>query len=119
MSFQDEAVRLFQEGNIGVAVLVGEDNQIYWKMGEWDFDPIQAIQDWKAGTSPVFVGGLKFSVIRKEPDRFVATNLQQQGHLIIAQCPFWPGYLIAWAPSSVGPDVAYAEVAKLAAMVKS
>ena len=120
MSFQDEAQRLYQEGSIGYAVLIGDDNVAYWQMGEWAIDPVQAIKDWKSGAASLVVGGLKFATIRKDDERFVGTNIaERQGHFIIQRCPFWNGYLVAWAPASIGPDLAYSEISKLASKVRS
>ncbi len=120
MSFNEVAERVVSEGIIGVGFLVDPQGNQYWSVGEWPgFDPMAVIQAWQRGDNSVVVNDIKFSVINKGDDKYVATNIQQQGHIIVAKCMFWDGYVVAWSPANVLNTVAYAEVARMANAVRS
>lgn len=120
MSFNDQAAEAVQNGDIGVGFLLDDSGQQFWSVGTWDgFDPIAVLNDWKqSAMTPIIAGGLKFTIIGKTPERLVTTNVQGNGHLIGAKCSHWNGYLIAWCPKTVTPNVAYSVVQKLADAVR-
>ncbi len=122
MSFNDESAKAVAAGEIGVGFLIdGQGNQ-YWSVGTWEgFDPSFVLQEWqKSGMNPIVIGNLRFTVIVKDANKLVSTNIGGQGHLIGATCANWPGgYLVCWCPAGDGsrPDIAYTIVKKLADLV--
>ncbi len=122
MSFIERATEEFNSQNIGVGYLINEAGEIYWQVGEWEgFNPAFVLQEWKkSGMNPIIIGNLKFTVIGKDDDKLVSTNVTGQGNLIGAKTQFYPGgYLICWTPSSIRPDFAYSIVKQLADLVRS
>ncbi len=120
MSFNELAQKAVGEGTIGVGFLIDRTGNQFWTVGEWPgFNPQMIVDAWQKGENAVQVGDLRFSVINKGEDRFVATNLAGQGHIILAKCMFWDGYLITWCPATVDNRVAFAEIVKMANSVRA
>lgn len=124
MSFNDYAQEATASGDIGVGFLIDGQGQIYWEYGRENWaamDPLHILQEWqKAGMGAIVVDNLKFTVIGKTSTRLVSTNIGGQGHLIGAACENWPGgFVIAWCPATLTPDVAYSVCQKLANLVSS
>ncbi len=121
MSFNDLAAEAVANGDIGVGFLISDACEVFWQVGTWEgFNVCEVLAEWKkSAMTPITVGGLKFTIIGKTPERLVSTNIGGQGHLVAAKCSFYPGYLICWCPATVGPNIAYAVIQKLADMVKA
>lgn len=121
MSFNEKSAEAVANGDIGVGFLLNDEGQIFWQVGTWEgFDPQAVLTDWKKSAMvPIVAGGLKFTIIGKTPERLVSTNIGGQGHLVGAKCQYYPGYLIAWCPATLGPNVAFQLVAQLADLVKA
>jgi len=50
----------------------------------------------------------------------VSTNIGGQGHVIGAACTSWQGgFVVAWSPNTIPPDVAYSVCQRLADLVSS
>lgn len=119
MSFNEIAERVVAEGIVGVGFLLDPQGNVYWSVGEWPgFDPMAVINAWQRGDNSIVVNDIKFSVINKGEDKYVLTNIQQQGHIIVAKCMFWDGFVVAWTPASFQSMVAYAEIARMANAVR-
>ncbi|MHA2503609.1 MAG: hypothetical protein ACXAE3_12150 [Candidatus Kariarchaeaceae archaeon] len=124
MSFNDLAAEATASGDIGVGFLLDGQGNIYWEYGRENWaalDPSHVLQEWQNTVmAPIVVDNLKFTVIGKTPARLVSTNVGGQGHLIGAACTNWPGgFVVAWCPASITPDVAYSVCQKLADTVTS
>jgi len=124
MSFNDYAQEATAAGDIGVGYLIDGQGNVYWEYGKENWaalDPHYVLQEWqKSGRTPIVVDNLKFTVIGKEQNRLVATNVGGQGHLIVAACSNWQGgYVVAWCPKTIPPDAAYSVCQKLADLVTS
>ena len=124
MSFNEYAQELTASGDIGVGYLLDGQGNIYWEHGKENWaalDPNYVLQEWqKSAMSPIIVDNLKFTVIGKTSNRLVSTNVGGQGHLIGAACSNWEGgFLVAWCPATIAPDVAYTVCQKLADTVTS
>ncbi|MCE7742590.1 MAG: hypothetical protein GOP50_09040 [Candidatus Heimdallarchaeota archaeon] len=118
MSFQDDVQALAAEGTVGVVWLMGDDLKCYYQYGDWAVDPTIPFNAFKNQVASIDFGGdLRFTVIAMTPERLVSSNLGGQGHIIVAKCPSWAGCVIAWCPSSISKDYAYASTARLAAKV--
>jgi hypothetical protein len=121
MSFNDLSAQAVADGDIGVGFLIDSTGNSYWQVGTWEgFDPNYVLQEWlKSGMSPILIGNLKFTVMAKDADKLVSTNIAGQGSLIGASCGNWPGgYMICWAPATLRPDIAYSVVKRLADAVR-
>ncbi len=121
MSFNDLSAAAVAEGDIGVGFLIDNAGKTYWNVGTWEgFDPNYVLQEWlKQGMSPILIGNLKFTVMAKDPDKLVSTNIAGQGSLIGASCGNWAGgYMICWSPAALRPDIAYTVVKRLADSVR-
>lgn len=124
MSFNDYAQEATSAGDIGVGYLIDGQGNRYWEYGKENWaalDPMAVLQEWqKGGMTPIVIDNLKFTVIGKTETRLVSTNVGGQGHIIGAACSNWQGgYMVAWCPNTIPPDVAYSVVQKLADLVSS
>ena len=118
MSFETEAARLQKNGVIGALALVGADGKVYWTTQNWQVDGVTIIEAWTKKASHIVVQGVKYSTIDATSSRLVCTNVQQQGHIVIAKTPFWQGFIMAWCSPANPVRMAYVDIAKLAGTVK-
>ncbi len=118
MSFETEAARLQKNGVIGALALVGADGKIYWTTQNWQVDGATIIEAWTKKAPWIVVQGVKYSTIDATNSRLVCTNVQQQGHIVIAKTPFWQGFIMAWCSPANPVRMVYVDIAKLAGTVK-
>ena len=118
MSFEAEAARLQRDGVVGALALVGADGQVYWQTQNWQVDGPMIIDAWTKKAGSIIVQGVKYSTIDITNNRLVCTNVQQQGHVVIAKTPFWQGFVMAWCSPANPVRSVYVDIAKLAATVK-
>ena len=118
MTFESEAARLQQNGTVGALALVGADGKVYWQTQNWQVDGAMIIDAWSKKAGSIMVQGIKYSTIDITNSRMVCTNVQQQGHVVIAKTPFWQGFVMAWCSPANPVRYAYVDIAKLASEVK-
>ena len=118
MTFESEASRLQREGIVGALALICADGRVYWQTQNWAVDGPTIIQAWVKKAPWVVVQGIKYSTIDITNNRLICTNVQQQGHIVIAKTPFWQGFVMAWCSPANPVRMVYVDVARLAAEVK-
>ncbi|MHA2036404.1 MAG: hypothetical protein ACW972_08130 [Promethearchaeota archaeon] len=104
-------------------VVVDKQGKTLFSSGKWEVkkDIKEVIANWAEGNAQfVTLNGIKFSILQMEPERFVATNRKNKGHLIGATTPDGTMSFIAYIkPKAKGWfHMAYPAVARAAAMIK-
>jgi len=118
LTFETEAARLQKNGTVGALALVGADGKIYWQTQNWQVDGAGIIEAWTKKAGWIVIQGVKYSTIDITNSRMIGTNVQQQGHIIIAKTPFWQGFVMAWCSPANPVRLVYVDIAKLASEVK-
>jgi len=118
LTFESEAARLQNEGVVGALALVGADAVVHWQTQNWQVDGTNIIESWSKKAPWIVIQGIKYSTIDITNSRMICTNVQQQGHIVVAKTPFWQGFVIAWCSPAQTVRHAYVDIARLAAEVK-
>ncbi|NHJ04831.1 MAG: hypothetical protein EAX90_08405 [Candidatus Heimdallarchaeota archaeon] len=118
MTFESEAARLQRDGVVGALALIGADGKVYWQTQNWQVDGGMIIKAWVDKAPMVIIQGVKYSTIDITNSRMVCTNVQQQGHIVIAKTPFWQGFVMAWCSPANPVRIVYVDIAKLASEVR-
>ncbi|MFQ6125827.1 MAG: profilin family protein [Candidatus Heimdallarchaeota archaeon] len=118
MAFQVKYNELISNGTIrAMAIIDLTSGGVVWTTDNWSIDSHAIINAWYNRVPAIEVQGVRYSTLQVTENRFVCTNVRGQGHFILAKCP--TNYAItAWSPSEQQLNVAYTEVAKLAATYK-
>lgn len=102
--------------------VVERSGKLLHSRGKWDVkrDIKDVITNWNNGNAQfVTLDGIRYSILQMEPERFIATNRKNKGHLIGASTPDGNTLFIAHIkPKTKGWfHMAYPAVARAAAMV--
>jgi len=103
--------------------VVERSGKVLHSRGKWDVkgDIKSVLSNWASGNAQfVTLDNIRYSVLQMEPERFVATNRKNKGHLIGASSPEGDTLFIAHIkPKAKGWfHMAYPAVARAAAMMK-
>ena len=80
------------------------------------------LSNWASGTAQyVTLGGIRYSILQMQPERFIGTNRKKKGHLVGAATPSGNMYIIAHVnPKAKGWfHEAYPAIARAASMMES
>lgn len=102
--------------------VVERSGKVLHSRGKWDVkrDIKNVLTNWTGGNAQfVTLDGIRYSVLQMEPERFIATNRKNKGHLIGASTPDGNTLFIAHIkPKAKGWfHMAYPAVARAAAMM--
>jgi len=102
--------------------VVDRAGKVLHSRGKWDVkrDIKDVLANWTSGNAQfVTLDGIRYSVLQMEPERFVATNRKNKGHLIGASTPEGNTLFLAHIkPKAKGWfHMAYPAVARAAAMM--
>ncbi|MBY8991609.1 MAG: hypothetical protein KGD58_12710 [Candidatus Lokiarchaeota archaeon] len=102
--------------------VVERSGKLLHSRGKWDVkrDIKDVITNWNNGNAQfVTLDGIRYSILQMEPERFIATNRKNKGHLIGASTPDGNTLFIAHIkPKTKGWfHMAYPAVARAAAMI--
>ena len=103
--------------------VVDRSGKVLHSRGKWDVkrDVKDVLANWTSGTAQfVTLDGIRYSVLQMEPERFIATNRKNKGHLIGASNPEGDTLIIAHIkPKAKGWfHMAYPAVTRAVAMMK-
>ncbi|MHA2392852.1 MAG: hypothetical protein ACXAEX_12970 [Promethearchaeota archaeon] len=103
--------------------VIDKQGKILHSTGKWDIkrDIKGVLANWTKGNAQfVTLNGVRYSILQMEPERFVATNRKNKGHLIGATTPDGKISFVAHIkPKAKGWfHMAYPAVARAAAMLK-
>ncbi|MFW9876867.1 MAG: hypothetical protein ACFFG0_27550 [Candidatus Thorarchaeota archaeon] len=103
--------------------VVDKSGKLLYSSGKWDVkgDIKGVLANWNSGNAQfVTLDGIRYSILQMEPERFIATNRKNKGHLIGASTPDGTTHFIAHIkPKAKGWfHMAYPAVARAAAMMK-
>ncbi|MFX0082494.1 MAG: hypothetical protein ACFE94_12160 [Candidatus Hodarchaeota archaeon] len=103
--------------------VVNRAGKVLHSSGKWDVkrDINGVLDNWTSGNAQfVTLDGIRYSILQMEPERFIATNRKNEGHLIGASSPDGNTLFIAHIrPKAKGWfHMAYPAVARAAAMMK-
>ena len=103
--------------------VVDKQGKVLHSTGKWDVkrDIKEVLANWTKGNGQyVTLNGIRYSILQMEPERFVATNRKNKGHLIGATTPDGKICFVAHIkPKAKGWfHMAYPAVARAAAMLK-
>ncbi len=103
-------------------VVIDKQGKILLSTGKWDVkkDIKGVINSWVKGNAQfVTLDEIRYSILQMEPERFVATNRKNKGHLIGATTPDGKTSFVAYIkPKAKGWfHMAYPAVARAAAML--
>jgi len=103
--------------------VVDRTGKVLHSRGKWDVkrDIKGVLADWTGGNAQfVTLDGIRYSILQMEPERFIATNRKNKGHLIGASAPDGNTLFIAHIkPKAKGWfHMAFPAVARAAAMMK-
>jgi hypothetical protein len=103
--------------------VIERSGKILHSRGKWDVkrDIMGVLANWASGNAQfVTLDGIRYSILQMEPERFIATNRKNKGHLIGASTPDGNTLFIAHIkPKAKGWfHMAYPAVARAAAMIK-
>ena len=103
--------------------VVDKQGKILLSTGKWHIkkDIKGILANWTQGNAQsVTLDGIRYSILQMEPERFVATNRKNKGHLVGATTPDGKISFIAYIkPKAKGWfHMAYPAVARAAAMLK-
>lgn len=118
MAFQAKYNELIGNGMVrAMAIIDLTTGNIQWTTDNWAIDPHAVLTAWSHRSPSIEVQGVKYSTLQVTNDRLVCTSVRGQGHFILAKCP--TNFAIAaWSPSDQQLNLAYTEVARLAATYK-
>lgn len=102
--------------------VVERSGKILHSRGKWNVkrDIKSVLANWTGGTAQfVTLDGIRYSVLQMEPERFIATNRKNKGHLIGASTPDGNTVFIAHIKTKAKGwfHTAYPAVARAAAMI--
>ena len=118
MAFQAKYNELVSNGTIqALAIIDLTTGNITWTTDNWAIDSHAVLTAWSNQAPAIEVQGVRYSTLQVTQDRFVCTSVRGQGHFILSKCPT-NFALAAWSPSAQQLNVAYTEVARLAATYK-
>jgi hypothetical protein len=103
-------------------VVADNSGKLLYTTDNWNVEgDIKAVLSSWASTNAQFVlmNGIRYSILQMEPERFIATNRDNKGHLIGACCPDGSKYVLAHIkPKAKGwYHMAYPTIARAAAMM--
>jgi hypothetical protein len=103
--------------------VVDNSGKVLHSKGKWDVkrDIKGVLASWKSGNAQfVTLDGIRYSILQMQPERFIATNRKNKGHLIGASTPERDTLFLAHIkPKAKGWfHMAYPAVARAAAMMK-
>ena len=78
--------------------VVDRSGKVLHSRGKWDVkrDIKGILANWTKGNAQfVTLGGIRYSILQMEPERFIATNRKNKGHLIGATTPEGDTFFIA------------------------
>jgi hypothetical protein len=116
-------VATLQRYNPSIAGLVvtSVSGEIYYCTPNWQPDPNdvkKVVAAWRGGNAvSVMLQGVKFSCLQANSERFIATNIKKQGHLVGAMTPSQMCVLAFVLPDSAY-DGAYMDVSRAAAQMR-
>jgi hypothetical protein len=102
--------------------VVERSGKLLHSRGKWDVkrDIKEVLTNWTGGNAQfVTLDGVRYSILQMEPERFIATNRKNKGHLIGASTPDGNTLFIAHIkPKAKGWfHMAYPAIARAAAMM--
>jgi hypothetical protein len=103
--------------------VVDRSGKLLYSNGKWDVkrDIKDVLANWTSGNAQfVTLDDIRYSILQMEPERFIATNRKNKGHLIGASTPEGDTLFLAHIkPKAKGWfHMAYPAVARAAAMIK-
>jgi hypothetical protein len=103
--------------------VVDRSGKVLHSRGKWDVkrDIKDVLANWASGNAQfVTLNDIRYSILQMEPERFIATNRKNKGHLIGASTPEGDVLFVAHIkPKAKGWfHMAYPAVARAAAMMK-
>ncbi|MFW9942385.1 MAG: hypothetical protein ACFFFT_15210 [Candidatus Thorarchaeota archaeon] len=103
--------------------VVDKSGKVLYSSGKWDVkkDIKGVLANWASGNAQfVTLNEIRYSILQMEPERFIATNRKNKGHLIGASSPEGNTLFLAHIrPKAKGWfHMAYPAVARAAAMMK-
>ena len=103
--------------------VVNRTGKVLHSSGKWDVkrDIKGVLANWTSGTAQfVTLDGIRYSVLQMEPERFIATNRKNKGHLIGASAPDGNTlFIVHIKPKAKGwSHMAYPAVARAVALMK-
>jgi hypothetical protein len=103
--------------------VIEKSGKVLHSRGKWDVkrDINGVLRNWESGNAQfVTLDGIRYSILQMEPERFIATNRSNKGHLIGASSPDGNTLFIAHIKSKAKGwfHMAYPAVARAAAMMK-
>lgn len=104
--------------------IINRSGKNLFSIGKWSINgEIKTLlANWASGTAQsVTLGGIRYSILQMEPERFVGTNRKKKGHLVGATTPSGDKYMVAHInPKAKGWfHEAYPAVARAAAMMET
>jgi len=91
-----------EDPNVGAIAVLKLDGTLLFQTDNWDISAdIQNIINASKGGSSIIIQGVKYMIVENTPERIIGTNVQGQGHIIIA--PFKTGFLVTYIIPQVGP----------------
>jgi hypothetical protein len=104
-------------------VVVNDKAKILFSTSNWNVskDIKGLLSSWGSGNSQfVNMAGIRYSVLQMEPERFIATNRQNKGHLVGSSVPKTDMFLIAHIRQKAKGwmHMAYPAIARAAAMMR-
>jgi len=115
LAFQEKYNELIGNGTIrAMAIIDLTSGNIQWTTDNWTIDSHVILNSWHNRAPSIEVQGVKYSTLQMTEDRYVCTSIRGQGHFILAKCPT-NFAIVAWSPSDQQLNIAYTEIARLAA----
>jgi len=107
----------------GDVVILDKKGKILYCTEKWSVkgDIKGILSSWSGGNAQsVEMGGIRYSILQMEPERFIATNRHKKGHLIGATSPSGQYYMIAHIKSKAKGwfHLGYPAVARAVAMLE-
>ena len=118
--FQKGIQDLFSKGLVSGVAIIDANKQIVWKHPDTWAPPVNEIfNTWSSKDITGFeVGGIRFAVIDRVDERFIAMNMRGQGGFIVVKLPKNSGFLLAFVPPGQNILEIYTDIAKVASLYK-
>ncbi len=115
MSLQDLINNLFATESIGAVAIIGWDGTIYGQTQNWTVNPSDFVNAFSNKQS-IVVQNVRYALMQATDERYVATNVAGNGHVVMTVIgdPPGKGLIVAWASADSDPGVAYTDTAKAA-----